>query len=222
MPHEFDGRNFAQILSDTRRLVTHGHQHEQDLAGLVALLEASGGGSSETASAPQYPIAASAFEWPLSNELLRLVRAACVAAQQQRELAERVLMALLGEARGDTVRPRILVVDDSEDNRALVAAVLEHSGFHTITAANGLDGVIAAHCVHPAAVVMDVTMPVLDGIEAARLLKASAATRSLDVIAYTARPEFYQGALTALFVGVLAKPATPEAIVAKVRESVPA
>jgi CheY-like chemotaxis protein len=113
-----------------------------------------------------------------------------------------------------------LIVDDAEDNRELAATVLEHSGFHAVTAANGLEGVIAAHCLRPVAVLMDVTMPVLNGIEAARLLKASASTRSMPVIAYTAKPDFYEGPLTRLFVGVLGKPATPEAIVAKVRESV--
>ena len=40
---------------------------------------------------------------------------------------------------------------------------------------------------------MDVTMPVLDGIEAARLIKASAGTRHMNILAHTAKPEFYEG-----------------------------
>ena len=116
-----------------------------------------------------------------SPDLLARIRAACVAAHQQRELVERILMALLGDLGTENGRARVLIVDDAEDNRELAATVLENSGFHTITAANGLEGVIAAHCLRPVAILMDVTMPVLDGIEAARLLKASAVTRSLNV-----------------------------------------
>ena len=110
-----------------------------------------------------YANLAAAPGWPHSPDLLALIRAACVAAQQQRELAERILLALLGDLRAENGRARVLVVDDAEDNRELAATVLENSGFHTITAANGLEGVIAAHCLRPVAILMDVTMPVLTG-----------------------------------------------------------
>jgi CheY-like chemotaxis protein len=72
----------------------------------------------------------------------------------------------------------VLIVDDAEDDRELAATILGHSGFLAGTTANGLEGVIAAHCLRPVAVLMDVTVPVLDGIEAAGLLKASVPTRS--------------------------------------------
>ena len=64
---------------------------------------------------------------------------------------------------------------------------------------------------------MDVTMPVLDGIEAARLIKASAGTRHMNILAYTAKPEVCEGELGQLFVDVLPKPTTPEALVGAVR-----
>jgi CheY-like chemotaxis protein len=88
-----------------------------------------------------------------------------------------------------------------------------------MTAANGLEGVLAAHNLRPTVILMDVTMPVLNGIEATRLLKSSAATRGVSVIAHTARPNFSDGAAV-LFAGVLTKPVTPEKIVASVRELV--
>jgi CheY-like chemotaxis protein len=223
MPHAFDGCNFEQVLADTVRLVSDARRHEQSLAGVVNLLEATGSTLSALPGATpavNYANLAAAPGWPHSPDLLALIRAACVAGRHQRELAERILMALLGDHGTENGRARVLVVDDTEDNRELAATVLENAGFHSITAANGLEGVIAAHCLRPVAILMDVTMPVLGGIEAARLLKASAATRSLNVIAYTAKPDFYEGPITRLFVGVLPKPASPEAIVSKVLEFV--
>lgn len=89
-----------------------------------------------------------------------------------------------------------------------------------LTAANGLEGVLAAHLASPAIVLMDITMPVLNGIEAARSLKASTATRDLRVIAYTAKPDFYEERLAGLFVDVLSKPFDPDAIIALVRRCV--
>jgi CheY-like chemotaxis protein len=73
---------------------------------------------------------------------------------------------------------RVLVVDDVEDNGDLVAVCLEHAGYETLTASNGLEGVIVAHYALPSVVLMDVTMPVLDGIE------------HLDVIAQLPNPSF--------------------------------
>lgn len=124
---------------------------------------------------------------------------------------------LAAEDQKKSVASRVLVVDDSADTCEMAAMVLEDAGFHVITAANGLEGVLAAHTASPAVVLMDITMPVLNGIEAARLLKSSTVTRDLQVIAYTAKPDFYERPLTRLFVDVLAKPSSPDAIIASVR-----
>ena len=83
--------------------------------------------------------------------------------------------------------------------------------------ANGLEALMAAHYVKPTVAVMGVSMPILDGIEAARLLKASPSTRHVRVLAYTAWPSFYDGPLKSVFDGVLCKPSTSEALVAAVR-----
>jgi len=213
-----------QLVADAERLVSDGIDYERRLTSLVARLEnvavdpvQSGrgtwtpdGSAVDPSSSPQATDALS---------LLAAVRQLCVAARSQRQLAQSVLGRLSGEGE---VRPgshplRVLVVDDSADNRDVVAAVLEASGFRAITACNGLECVIVAHCERPNVILMDLTMPVLDGIEAARLLKASAATRHINVVAHTATPEFYVGPLGRLFVDVLPKPATPDSIVASVR-----
>ena len=80
-----------------------------------------------------------------------------------------------------------------------------------------LEALMAAHYVKPTVAVMGVSMPILDGIETARLLKASPSTRHARVVAYTAWPSFYDGPLKSVFDGVLAKPSTSEALVAAVR-----
>jgi two-component system cell cycle response regulator DivK len=68
-----------------------------------------------------------------------------------------------------------------------------------------------------AAIVMDVTMPVLDGIEATRLIKATKATRHARVIAYTGTATFDHRVSQNLFVAVLAKPAPLDAVIATVQ-----
>ena len=111
----------------------------------------------------------------------------------------------------------MLVVDDYGDIRDVLARVLEDAGFVVRTAANGLEGLIAAYEMRPAVIVMDVSMPVLDGIEATRLIKAAEATRGARVIAYTGNPPFDANPTYALFAAVLQKPATPDAVLATVQ-----
>jgi CheY-like chemotaxis protein len=69
----------------------------------------------------------------------------------------------------------------------------------------------------PGVIVMDVSMPVLDGIEATRLIKANEATRDARVIAYTGNPSFDTSATARLFAAVLAKPTTPAVVLATVQ-----
>ena len=145
------------------------------------------------------------------------------AAGEQRQFVETMLTRLLGDHSTDVAvhaRPRLLVVDDSDTNRELTSAILEDAGFEVLTATNGLEGVIAAHYARPSVILMDLTMPVLNGLEAARLIRANAATQDLKVIAYTARPDLFDSAVTKLFVDVILKPAGPDAIVALVRRVV--
>lgn len=230
MAHAFDGHSLRQVLADSESLVADAITLEHRLAWLVRVMEVTGdtsrapSGKAATASTPNLTAPGTPAEVSLSPDLLTAVREVCVAARDQRQRAQAILTHLVGDLRDDTRAKRhpssILVVDDSGDHRDLVAATLEESGFHTITANNGLEAVIVAHYAHPAVVLMDVTMPVLDGIEAARLLKASAATRDLKVIAHTAKPDFYYGPMARLFVDVLPKPASPDAIVASVQRYV--
>ena len=76
---------------------------------------------------------------------------------------------------------------------------------------------IAAYEMRPGVIVMDVSMPVLDGIEATRLIKAGEATRHARVIAYTGNPSFDESPTRQLFAAVLHKPTTPHAVLATVQ-----
>jgi two-component system cell cycle response regulator DivK len=82
--------------------------------------------------------------------------------------------------------PRILLVEDNEMNRDMLSRRLLRKGFEVMLATDGRSGVemTAAHA--PDLVLMDMSLPVLDGWEATRLLKEAPATRHIPVIALTA------------------------------------
>ena len=144
-------------------------------------------------------------------------RRICVSAHQQHAAARQLLTHLGGDCRaGDVHLHAVLVVDDYGDVREVLAELLQDAGFVVRTAANGLEALIAAYEMRPGVIVMDVSMPVLDGIEATRLIKASTATRDARVIAYTGNPSFDDNAAQTLFAAVLLKPATPETLIATV------
>jgi len=145
-------------------------------------------------------------------------RRICVGAHQQHAAAQRLLADLEGHQIADaTSSNAVLVVDDYGDVREVLARVLEDAGFVVRTAANGVEALIAAYQMRPGVIVMDVSMPVLDGIEATRLIKAVEETRDARVIAYTGNPSFDENPNRTLFAAVIAKPATPAAVLATVQ-----
>jgi len=86
----------------------------------------------------------------------------------------------------DATCPLVLVVDDSVDARVLYSDYLEHCGFRVVTAANGEDAVRLAHEEWPAAIVMDLAMPKMDGWEAIRQLRADPITADIPIVAVSA------------------------------------
>ncbi len=81
---------------------------------------------------------------------------------------------------------KILLVEDNEMNRDMLSRRLEKRGYQVINAVDGRQGVTLAQVEAPALIVMDMSLPVLDGWEATRQLKAAPATRAIPVIALTA------------------------------------
>jgi CheY-like chemotaxis protein len=80
----------------------------------------------------------------------------------------------------------ILLVEDNELNREMLSRRLERKGYRVVSAADGREGVEKARTAGPDLILMDMSMPVMDGWEATRQLKASPATRPIPVIALTA------------------------------------
>jgi CheY-like chemotaxis protein len=82
--------------------------------------------------------------------------------------------------------PRLLLVEDNEENRDGLSRHLRRKGFEVLVAIDGRQGVEAARSGAPDLILMDMSLPVLDGWEATRQLKAAPETRHIPVIALTA------------------------------------
>lgn len=82
--------------------------------------------------------------------------------------------------------PKILLVEDNEMNRDMLSRRLERRGFTVTLACDGAEGVARAQSDAPDLILMDMSLPVLDGWTATRQLKADAATAGIPVIALTA------------------------------------
>lgn len=81
---------------------------------------------------------------------------------------------------------KILLVEDNELNRDMLSRRLQRKGFEVVNAADGQEGIEMAHSEAPELILMDISLPVMDGWEAARKIKKSPITRSTPIIALTA------------------------------------
>lgn len=81
---------------------------------------------------------------------------------------------------------KILLVEDNEMNRDMLSRRLARNGFEIVMAVNGQEGLDLASSENPDLILLDMSLPVLDGWEAARRLKADASTAKIPVIALTA------------------------------------
>jgi CheY-like chemotaxis protein len=82
--------------------------------------------------------------------------------------------------------PKVLLVEDNEMNRDMLSRRLERKGFEVVIAADGGEGVARAESDLPDLILMDMNLPVLDGWEATRRIKASPRTAAIPVIGLTA------------------------------------
>lgn len=226
MAHVFNFHTFATLIRQIDRIIEGARDQERRLARVVSRFESVDHLSAETSM--EGPTTASRghelttiADRDQGSVLLARLREICIHERQQRQIAEALAISLVGEvATRDAVpsgRRHVLIVDDSEDSRELAALALEGAGLDVATAANGLEGVIFAHYALPIVILMDITMPVLNGFEAARLLKASPTTHQSHVLAYTAQPESCEGPLRRFFVDVVAKPAAPDLLLRRVQ-----
>ncbi len=118
---------------------------------------------------------------------------------------------------------RILVVEDQEDNRLILRDLLTSAGYEIIEALDGEDGVRLTEQDPPDLILMDIQLPVLDGYEAARRIKANPALRHIPIIAVTSYALSGDDikARAAGCDAYIAKPYSPRELLAMVRRFLP-
>ena len=115
---------------------------------------------------------------------------------------------------------RILVVEDHEDNRQILRDLLTSAGYDMIEAVDGAEGVTKAAAERPDLILMDIQLPVLDGYEATRRIKADPALKAIPVIVVTsyALSGDEGKAQAAGCDAYITKPYSPRQLLAKIRE----
>jgi CheY-like chemotaxis protein len=115
--------------------------------------------------------------------------------------------------------PLILVVDDYQDAREMYAEYLQYSGFRVAEARNGNEAVTQARSLKPDLILMDLSLPGMDGWEATRVLKADDETRHIPIVALTghALAGASEGARKAGCDSFVTKPCLPDDLVVEVR-----
>jgi len=116
-------------------------------------------------------------------------------------------------------RKRILLVEDHEDNRNIYRTILEHYGYRVVVASDGRSGIQLAREERPDLILMDLSIPFVDGWEATRVLKQDVTTAAIPIIALSAHAlaEDRERARDAGCDGYLAKPVEPRKVLAEVK-----
>jgi two-component system, cell cycle response regulator DivK len=119
----------------------------------------------------------------------------------------------------DQTSPLILVVDDYQDAREMYAEYLQFSGFRVAEARNGNEAVEQALALKPDLILMDLSLPGMDGWEATRRLKADETTKHIPIVALTghALAGASEGAKKAGCDSFVTKPCLPDDLVVEVR-----
>jgi two-component system cell cycle response regulator DivK len=115
---------------------------------------------------------------------------------------------------------RILVVEDHEDNRQILRDLLASAGYDMIEAGNGEEGVAAAAAERPDLILMDIQLPILDGYEATRRIKAEPDLKAIPIIVVTsyALSGDEEKARAAGCDAYVAKPYSPRQLLARIRD----
>ena len=114
-------------------------------------------------------------------------------------------------------RPVVLLVEDHEDTRRVYGLILRHFGYEVEEAATGEAAVQLARSAHPDLVLMDIGLPVLDGWQASRILKADPDTTCIPLIAFSANIDSTADLTSRpTFDGYILKPVSPMELVRRV------
>lgn len=119
--------------------------------------------------------------------------------------------------------PRILVVDDDPNSRKIIELMLVSQGYSLLFAENGREAVARAGEAIPDLILMDILMPIMNGHEATRMIKADARTQAIPIVALTALAfaSDRQDALAVGCDGYLSKPFTRRELLEVVRHYLP-
>jgi two-component system, cell cycle response regulator DivK len=130
----------------------------------------------------------------------------------------------MAEPTAGTDSPLVLIVDDVDHGREICAEYLEFRGFRIATAADGAEALDKAFALLPDVILMDLSLPVIDGWEATRRLKKDERTKSIPVIALTAHAlaSAHDSAKEAGCDSVVTKPCLPKDLEAEVRRQLEA
>jgi two-component system, cell cycle response regulator DivK len=119
---------------------------------------------------------------------------------------------------------RILIVEDEEDNRRIVRDLLQASNYQLTEVENGEDAIAAVTRERPDLILMDIQLPVMDGYEATRRMKADPSLSSIPIVAVTssyALDGAQEKARAAGFDDFIPKPYSPRQLLAKIRQFLP-
>jgi CheY-like chemotaxis protein len=113
----------------------------------------------------------------------------------------------------------LLLVEDNEDNRIIYCTVLRHLGYNVLEAQDGVQAVELARSARPDLILMDISIPRMDGWEATRLLRGDPRTSAIPIIALTAHALADDRARASQvgFSSYLAKPIEPRVVVAEIQ-----
>jgi CheY-like chemotaxis protein len=116
-------------------------------------------------------------------------------------------------------RQKILLVEDNEDNRIIYSTVLRHVGYDVVEAEDGEQALAVARSSSPDLILMDISIPKLDGWDVTTRLRGEPGMQDIPIIALTAHalPDDRLRAAKVGFSAYLAKPVEPRAVVAEVR-----
>jgi CheY-like chemotaxis protein len=119
---------------------------------------------------------------------------------------------------GGEARPAVLIVDDYLDTIEMYAAYLEMVGFRPLKAGNGKEALSVALAEMPDVILMDLSLPALDGVEVTRRLKNDSRTSHIPVVAFTAHAthQQFEQLLSCGFYDLIMKPCLPDVLAEQV------
>ena len=119
--------------------------------------------------------------------------------------------------------PTVLLIEDNDDNLRIYSTILTYAGYRVLEATDGEAGLASARTAQPDLILMDIQLPIVDGYEATRRIKANPDLRHIPIIAVTSYALSGDEAKTreAGCDGYIAKPFSPRQLLAKVREFLP-